>query len=73
MRSLINELSSKMKANKAIIKPTRDSIQIHINIVIKNKQNFQIQNRGNAHKTKNITIQEPIATVIIFNKFLKNH
>ena len=62
-----------MNANSAIIKPTKDSIQIHISIVIKNKQNFQTQNRGNLHKTKNIIAHDIIQTDNIFNKFLKNH
>ena len=69
----MNELSSKMKANNAIIKPTSDSMAIHITIVIKNSTKFPIQNRGNFHKTKKITNHEPIPTVITFNRFLKNH
>ena len=61
------------KANSAIIKPTSDNIPIHISIVIKNSAKFQIPNHGNFHMTKNITNQDPIHTVMIFNRFLKNH
>jgi hypothetical protein len=73
IKSLINELSSKMNANNAIIKPTSDSIAIPITIVIKNRAKFPIQNRGNFHRIKNIINHEPIPTVITFNRFLKNH
>ena len=73
IRSLINELSSNMNANNAIIKDTNESIQIQIIIVIKNNAKFRNQNRGNFHNTKNITNHDIIQTDIIFNKFLKNH
>ena len=69
----MNELSSKMNANNAIIKLTNDNIQIHIIIVTKNSIKFQIQNRGIFHKTKKITSHDPIHTAKIFNRFLKNH
>ena len=73
IKSLMNELSSKMKANNAIISDTNDSIHIPIIIVIKNRAKFQIPNRGNFHKNRNITIHAQIQTIHIFNKFLKNH
>ena len=69
----MKELSSKIKANNHTIKPTSDSIQIHITNVSINSPNFPIQNRGNFQITKNIINHEIIPTVTIFNKFLKNH
>ena len=71
--NLINELSSNINANNAIIKDTNESIQIQITIVTKNNTKFQIQNRGNFHNTENTTIHDIIHTDNIFNKFLKNH
>ena len=70
---LINELSSSKNANNDIMRDTNDNIQIHINIVIRNKTKFQIPNRGNFHKNINTTIQAQTHTVPIFNRFLKNH
>ena len=73
IKSLTNELSSNIKANKAIINETRDNIQIHIIILIKNKIIFQSQNRGKFHKNMNIMIPDIIHITAMFNKFLKNH
>ena len=64
----MNELSSKMNANSAIIKPTSDSMAIHITIVIKNSTKFPIQDRGNFHKTKKI-IGISLGMVFIFYLF----
>ena len=71
--NLINELSSNMNANNAIIKDTNESIHIQITIVNKNNVKIQIQNRGNFHNIENTTIHDIIHTENIFNKFLKNH
>ena len=69
----MNELSSNIKANNAIIKDTNESIQIQISIVNRNNTNSHIPNRGNFHNIKKITDHDIIQTVVIFNKFLKNH
>ncbi len=71
--NLMNELSSSMNANKAIINETRDNIQIQIIILIKNSIIFHAQNRGNFHKNMNTTIPDMIHITTIFSKFLKNH
>ena len=73
IKSLINELSSKMKANNAMIKDTNESIHIQISIVIKNKIIFHSQNRGKTHKNMNITVPDIIEITTIFSRFLKNH
>ena len=70
---LINELSSKINANSAIISDTNESIQIQMTIVIKNNTKFHIQNRGNFHNIEKIINHDMTHTDNIFNRFLKNH
>ena len=69
----MNELSSSINAVNAMIKDTKDNIQIPISIVTKNAKKFRIPYRGNDHKIANITNQETIPTAKILSKFLKNH
>ena len=71
--NLINELSSSINANNAIIKDTSESIHIQISIVIKNSAIFQTQNRGKSHKNMNVITQDIIHITTMFSKFLKNH
>ena len=72
IRSLINELSSNINAANAMIKATKDNIQIPISIVTKNAKKFRNPYRGNAHRIANIINQETIPTVKILITFLKN-
>ena len=71
--NLINELSSSMNANNAIINETRDSIQIQIIMLIKNSIIFHIQNRGKLQRNINIIPHDIMEITMIFSKFLKNH
>ena len=73
IKSLMNELSSSMNANKEMINETSDNIQIQIIILTKNRSIFHSQNCGKVHRNINIIHHDIIEITMIFSKFLKNH